>query len=114
MSRATVDHQWTRIYDLHSEYIGRIAVREKVDEVGRVLDKLERVEQTEAIKKLYAELHRIQTALIRCQQFIYKELELTHDDLHINYRFATDSMNRIQSEVVEFIEGWEAALRSPA
>lgn len=100
MSKAVVDHLWTNIAD--DNYIGRIAITDKLEEIERYVQRLDQAEDSDVVKKLRFDVSAVRCALTRCNQFHHKEADLNQMDLHINYRYATDSMFKVQPELDDF------------
>jgi DNA polymerase II large subunit len=89
MKTPIVDHSWTKIVETDAR--GLAFAEQKLREVGELARKIRASEgQDVANNVLHSGL--IETALLRCKQFHEGHAGLTVDDLHINYRYATQAM----------------------
>ncbi|MEW9678754.1 hypothetical protein [Pseudomonas sp. TE50-2] len=92
--REITDHTWVKIQD--RDYIGRIAVDQKLEEVALLTAAISKAEGLEVANRIM-DRGRIGFALARCKQWHLEDDRVTDDDLHIYYRYATDSMRNAEA-----------------
>ncbi len=96
--REITDHLWVKIQD--RDYIGLIAVNQKLEEVALLTAAISKAEGLEAANRIM-DNGRIGVALSRCKQWHLKDDRVTNDDLHIYYRYATDAMRNAEAILKE-------------
>ncbi|MCO5364777.1 hypothetical protein ALP73_00922 [Pseudomonas coronafaciens pv. garcae] len=98
MNTPIVDHLWTKISE--QDYIGRIAVEQKLEEVHRLSRTISQAQGQEVANNVMKS-GLIETALLRCKQFHDGDSRLIIDDLYINYAYATSAMREAQQVIDE-------------
>ncbi|KAB0776206.1 hypothetical protein ACV4WP_21230 [Pseudomonas aeruginosa] len=97
MKRPIVDHSWTNIPEAGG--IGLAFAEQKLQEVIELARTIRAAEGKDVADNV---LHNglIETALLRCKQFHEGQSGLIIDDLHINYRYATQAMKESE-EIID-------------
>lgn len=96
MNTPIVDHWWTKIVETDAR--GKAAAQAKLDEVTALARTISQAEGVDVANNILAN-GLIETALLRCVQFHDRVGNLTADDLHINYRYATAAMEEAQGVI---------------
>lgn len=92
--REIADHLWVKIQD--RDYIGHIAVDQKIEEVALLTAAISKAEGQEIANRVM-DHGRIGVALARCKQWHIEDDRITNDDLHIYFRYATDAMRNAEA-----------------